>query len=82
MTITELERTSRTLRLNVIKMIGVGHKGHLGGSCSLAEIVAVLYFHKMRHDPGNPLWEERDRFLLSEGHAAFIQYAGLAEHMV
>jgi len=79
MTIDELEKTARTLRLNIIKMIGVGHKGHLGGSCSLAEIVAVLYFHKMKHDPHNPLWEERDRFLLSKGHAALIQYAALAE---
>jgi transketolase len=60
-------------------MVGVGQKGHLGGSCSLAEIVAVLYFHKMRHDPHNPQWTERDRFLLSKGHAALIQYAALAE---
>lgn len=79
MTITELERIARTLRLDVIRMIGVGQKGHLGGSCSLADIVAVLYFHKMKHDPKNPLWEERDRFLLSKGHAALIQYAALAE---
>ena len=79
MTIAELEKTARTLRLNIIKMIGVGQKGHLGGSCSLADIVAVLYFDRMKHDPGNPLWEERDRFLLSKGHAALVQYAALAE---
>ncbi len=79
MTIAELEKKARILRLNIIKMIGVGQKGHLGGSCSLAEIVAVLYFHKMKHDPRNPSWEGRDRFLLSKGHAALVQYAALAE---
>jgi transketolase len=79
MTIADLEKKARTLRLDIIKMIGVGQKGHLGGSCSLAEIVAVLYFYKLKHDPRNPQWEDRDRFLLSKGHAALIQYAALAE---
>ncbi|MCJ7449306.1 MAG: transketolase [Bacteroidales bacterium] len=79
MTVAELEKLARTLRLNVIKMVGVGQKGHLGGSCSLSEIVTVLYFNRMKHDPENPEWEERDRFLLSKGHAALIQYAALAE---
>jgi len=60
-------------------MIGVGQKGHLGGSCSLAEIVTVLYFYKMRHNPKNPDWEERDRFILSKGHPTLVQHAGLAE---
>jgi transketolase len=79
MTVEELEKMARTLRLNVIRMVGVGQKGHLGGSCSLSEIVAVLYFSRMKHDPKNPKWEDRDRFLLSKGHAALIQYAALAE---
>jgi transketolase len=79
MTIAELEKKSRALRLNIIKMIGVGQKGHLGGSFSLAEIVTTLYFYKMKHDPKNPQWEDRDRFLLSKGHAALVQYAALAE---
>jgi len=79
MTISELEKIARKLRLNVIRMIGVGQKGHLGGSCSLSEIVSVLYFHRMKHDPENPDWPERDRFILSKGHAALIQYAALAE---
>jgi transketolase len=78
-TIAELEEIARVLRLDVIKMVGIGQKGHLGGSCSLSEIVTVLYFEKMKHDPHNPHWEERDRFLLSKGHAALIQYAALAE---
>lgn len=79
MTVAELEKIAATLRLNIIKMVGVGQKGHLGGSCSLSEIVSVLYFYKMKHDPKNPKWEDRDRFLLSKGHAALIQYAALAE---
>jgi len=79
MTIAELGGKASTLRLNVIRMVGVGQKGHLGGSCSLSEIVTVLYFHRMKHDPKNPKWKDRDRFLLSKGHAALIQYAALAE---
>ncbi|MBN2347866.1 MAG: transketolase [Bacteroidales bacterium] len=78
-TIQELEKMARKLRYNVVQMIGVGQKGHLGGSCSLADIVAVLYFSRMKHKPENPSWEDRDRFLLSKGHAALIQYAALAE---
>ena len=59
-------------------LIGPGKVGHLGGSCSCAEIVAALYFHHMKHDPANPKMEDRDRFLLSKGHAALVQYAALA----
>ena len=75
----ELEKTAKKLRYDIVTMIGAGKPGHLGGSCSVADIVAVLYFHKMRHDPSNPKWAERDRFLLSKGHAALAQYAALAE---
>lgn len=74
-----LERHAREIRKDIVRMIGVGHAGHLGGSCSLADIVSVLYFHKMRHDPANPQMPDRDRFLLSKGHAAIVQYAALME---
>ena len=74
-----LKEKARKLRTHIIRMIGVGKKGHLGGSCSIADVVAALYFHKMRLDPKNPHWDERDRFLLSKGHAALAQYAALAE---
>jgi transketolase len=77
--IKELERTARRIRLDIVEMIGVGQKGHLGGSCSIADVVTALYFSKMRHDPKNPAWPDRDRFLLSKGHAALVQYATLAE---
>jgi transketolase len=64
--------------LIVTDLIGKGKVGHLGGSCSSADIVAALYFHKMKHDPKNPKNPDRDRFLLSKGHAALVQYAALA----
>jgi transketolase len=60
-------------------MIGVGKAGHWGGSCSLADAMAVLYFHSMKVDKNDPKNPERDRLLLSKGHAALIQYAALCE---
>ena len=77
--IEELERKSKQLRLNIVEMIGYGKTGHLGGSCSIADVVAALYFYKMKHDPRNPQWEDRDRFLLSKGHSALVQYAALSD---
>jgi len=77
--IQKIKRIAWELRADVVRMIGVGKAGHLGGSCSLAEIVAALYFGRMRFDPkalGDPC---RDRFLLSKGHSVLIQYAALAE---
>lgn len=78
-TYSYLNEKAQLLRRDVVAMIGVGKAGHLGGSCSLADIVAALYFFKMKHDPHNPSMPDRDRFLLSKGHAALIQYAALAE---
>lgn len=60
-------------------MIYTAQSGHPGGSLSTAEIVTVLFFHQMRINPENPLWENRDRFILSKGHAAPALYAALAE---
>jgi transketolase len=81
-TVKKLERIALQLRADVVEMIGVGKAGHLGGSISLAEIVAALYFHKMRFDPKSLADPARDRFLLSKGHAVLIQYAALIEHGV
>jgi transketolase len=61
-------------------MLAVAKSGHLDSSLSAADIVAALYFRVLRHDPRNPGWRERDRFVLCKGHAAPIQYAALAEH--
>lgn len=74
-----LAERAREIRKDIVTMIGVGKAGHLGGSCSLADIVSVLYFHKMKHDPKNPDMCDRDRFILSKGHAAIVQYAALME---
>jgi len=74
-----LRAVAARLRWHVVQMVGVGQKGHLGGSCSAVDVVAALYFSKMRHDPSNPDWPDRDRFLLSKGHSALAQYAALAE---
>ena len=78
-TVKRLYRIAQQLRVDVVEMIGVGKAGHLGGSVSLAEIVAALYFHKLRFDPKNVADPDRDRFLLSKGHAVLIQYAALIE---
>ncbi len=77
--IRELKAKALQLRCNVLEMIGVGKAGHWGGSSSLAETMAVLYFHSMNVDRNNPKNPERDRLLLSKGHAALIQYAALCE---
>lgn len=75
----ELEEIANRLRVKVVKMIGKSGFGHAGGSMSIAEILTVLYFYEMRIDPENPDWEERDRFVLSKGHAAPVFYAVLSE---
>ena len=77
--IRELKGIALQLRCNVLEMIGVGKAGHWGGSVSLAETMAALYFHAMKIDPHNPKNPDRDRLLLSKGHAALIQYAALCE---
>ncbi len=78
--IAELERYATVLRINCVRMLAVAKSGHLDSSLSAADIVAALYYRVLRHDPKNPKWPERDRFVLSKGHAAPIQYAALAEH--
>ena len=61
-------------------MVAVAKAGHLDSSLSCADIVSALYNRVLRHDPENPGWPERDRFVLCKGHAAPIQYAALAHH--
>ncbi len=67
------------IRENIIKMLAESGSGHPGGSLSAADIMACLYFWEMNIDPGAPLAPERDRFVLSKGHAAPVLYAALAE---
>ncbi len=74
-----LEEKARDLRVSIVKTLHRSQSGHTGGSLSAIDMVTALYFQVMRHDPENPLWEERDRFVLSKGHAAPAQYVALAE---
>jgi transketolase len=78
--IAELERYATILRIHCVRMLAVAKSGHLDSSLSAADVVTALYYRVLRHDPSNPKWPERDRFVLSKGHAAPIQYAALAEH--
>ncbi|MBM3172770.1 MAG: transketolase, partial [Chloroflexi bacterium] len=77
--VPELEKMARHLRRHVVSMIATAGSGHPGGSLSAADIVTALYFKVLRHNPQNPHWPDRDRFILSKGHAAPILYAVLAE---
>lgn len=75
----ELKKIATQLRRDVIEMTYLAQSGHPGGSCSLADIMAYLYFARMRYDPNRPKANDRDRLVLSKGHAAPIWYACLAE---
>ncbi|MDQ7787152.1 MAG: transketolase [Thermodesulfovibrionales bacterium] len=77
-TVIELKEKAKELRKEILKMLTTAQSGHTGGSLSAADIVTALYFHKMRHNPKDPKWRERDRFILSKGHAAPLLYAALA----
>jgi transketolase len=77
--VDELEAMAKKLRRHIIEMIGRAGSGHPGGSLSAADIVTCLYFNVLRHDPANPKWPDRDRFILSKGHAAPVLYSALAE---
>ncbi len=72
-----LDAIALSLRRDSLIMTTKAGSGHIGGSLSAADIVAALYFHHLRHDPKNPKWEDRDRFVLSKGHACPVVYAAL-----
>jgi len=76
--IIEIKRKALEIRKWIIESVYRAGSGHPGGSLSIADILACLYFHEMRHNPKNPSWENRDRLVLSKGHAAPALYAALA----
>jgi len=76
--VKELKGKAQDLRLDLLEIIHERGQGHPGGSLSAAEIVTALYFHHLRIDPSRPDWPERDRFILSKGHACALLYAALA----
>lgn len=77
--IEELEKIAQIVRKDIVEMVYKAQAGHPGGSLSAADIVTALYFRIMRIDPEYPDWPDRDRFILSKGHACPVWYAALAE---
>lgn len=77
-TVTELKEKAKELRKTALTMIYTAQSGHPGGSLSAADLMAALYFKEMNIDAKDPKWEDRDRFVLSKGHVAPIQYSALA----
>lgn len=77
--IETLQKIAKEIRKDIIKMTGNAGSGHPGGSLSCVEILITLFFKVMKHDPKNPTWSERDRFVLSKGHGAPALYATLAQ---
>ncbi|MCD6112824.1 MAG: transketolase [Bacteroidales bacterium] len=76
--IEELTFISRQIRIDVVKSLAEAGSGHLGASLGLADVFTVLYFSVLNHRPDKPLWEDRDRLILSIGHVAPVLYAALA----
>jgi transketolase len=79
LTIEEMQVITKKIRRDIINMIGAAGSGHPGGSLSAVEILTALYFRVLNHNPADPHWEDRDRFILSKGHAAPVLYASLCE---
>lgn len=77
--VRELKRKAIQVRANILEMIPPGKVGHLGGSTSIADVMAALYFHTMRINRNDPKDPSRDRLIMSKGHAVLVQYACLAE---
>ena len=77
--ILHLEHKAARCRQKVVRMIRSSGAGHMGGAMSCLDIIAALYFNTMRHDPANPGFAGRDRFILSAGHKCMAQYSALAE---
>lgn len=77
--IEELQVIAKRIRREIVEMTGAAKSGHPGGSLSAVEIVVELFFNHMKIDPRNPKWPDRDRFIMSKGHAAPVLYAAMAE---
>lgn len=75
----QLREVARRMRRHILTMTAAAQSGHPGGSLSAVELVAALYFHVLRYRPQDPVWPDRDRFILSKGHATPLLYAALAE---
>lgn len=76
--IRELEIKANEVRQTIIEMLVEAGSGHTAGPLGMADIFTAFYFHILKHDPKNPLWEERDRLILSNGHIVPVRYASMA----
>jgi transketolase len=76
--IASLERTAKSIRQDIIRMTYAAASGHPGGSLSMTDLVTALVFHELKIDPQRPNWIDRDRLVVSKGHAAPALYAALA----
>lgn len=76
--VESLEKKANDIRQSIIEMLVAAGSGHTAGPLAMADIFALLYFEVLRHDPKNPDWEDRDRFVLSNGHICPVLYATLA----
>ncbi len=76
--VEELKSISKRIRIKILHMLTLAGSGHTGGSLSAADVATAIYFSKMKFDPANPKWEDRDRFIMSKGHAAPLIYAIMA----
>lgn len=76
--IEDLELMANTIRQDIVKMLEKAGSGHSAGPLGLADILTALYFDIMQHDPKHPEWDERDLFVLSNGHCAPVLYAAMA----
>ena len=74
-----LKKKANDIRKEIVAMVHRANSGHVGGSLGSADLLTALYYHVMRHNPKNPDWEERDRFILSKGHCTPVIYAVLAD---
>ncbi len=77
--IVELKRMANRIRQDIVTMIGEAGSGHPGGSLSATEVVTALFFNHLRHNPADPAWPQRDRFILSKGHACPVLYCAYIE---
>ena len=79
--IDKIKKFSISIRKNILEMAYAAgaNSSHFGGALSIAEIVSILFSHQMKIDKNNPDWENRDRFILSKGHACLAYYAALCE---
>lgn len=77
--VKELKAKAKNIRMSIVTMLEVAGSGHTAGALGMADIFALLYFHTLKYDPKNPLWVNRDRLILSNGHICPVLYATMAE---